>query len=58
MDWTQAFAIIGATGAFTLWAYSKLDSDIKSIGNRLDQQGARIDQLYQMFIDLLKDRKS
>lgn len=57
MDWTQAFAIIGATGAFILWAYSKLDSDIKSLGTRMDQHSARIDQLYQMFIDLLKDKK-
>ena len=28
MDWPQAFAIIGATGVFVLWAYNKLDSEI------------------------------
>lgn len=50
MDWTQAFTIIGVLGAFTFWLFTKLDSDIK-------QQVQRIDQLYQMFIDLLKERK-
>jgi len=34
----------------------KLDSDLKSQGERIDAQGQRIDRLYQMFVDLLKDR--
>lgn len=50
MDWTQAFAIIGTLGAFTFWLFTKLDSDIRS-------QNARVDQLYCMFIDLLKEGK-
>lgn len=50
MDWTQAFAIIGSLGAFTFWLFTKLDSDIRA-------QNARVDQLYQMFIELLRDRK-
>lgn len=57
MDWTQTFTIIGATGAFVLWAYSKLDTDIKNLSARMDQSNTRIDQLYTMFIDLLKERK-
>lgn len=68
MDWTQAFTIIGATGAFVLWAYSKLDADIKNLSARMDQSNQRIDQLYAMFCqqqkdmdqkfyDLLKERK-
>ena len=50
MNWTQAIAIIGSLGAFTFYLFAKLDSDIKA-------SNARIDQLYQMFIDLLKERK-
>lgn len=57
MDWTQAFAIIGSLGAFIFWMFTKLDNDIKTLGNRLDGQTQRIDQLYQMFVDLLKERK-
>jgi hypothetical protein len=57
MDWTQAIAIVGALGTFGLWLFTKLDSDIKSQNQRLDAQVQRIDQLYQMFIDLLKEKK-
>lgn len=61
MDWTQAFAIIGSLGAFTFWLFTKLDNDIKASNARLDQHitssTARTDQLYQMFIDLLKEKK-
>jgi len=35
----------------------KLDADIKSQTARLDQMSMRTDQLYQMFIDLLKEVK-
>ncbi len=66
MDWTQAFAIIGSLGAFTFWLFTKLDNDIKASNTRFDNeikasnarqdaQMNRIDQLYQMFIDLLKE---
>lgn len=68
MDWIQTFAIIGSTGGFILWAFSKLDADMKSLSNdtkaqiqalsnRMDVQSQRTDQLYQMFIDLLKEKK-
>jgi len=64
MDWTQAFTIIGALGAFTFWLFTKLDNDIKTLSARLDSQAHRMDaqaqrtdQLYQMFVDLLKERK-
>jgi hypothetical protein len=64
MDWTQAFAIIGVNIALigivcslVVWAVNKLDADVKSIGNRLDGHAQRIDQLYRMFVDLLKEKK-
>ncbi len=57
MDWTQTLAIIGSLGAFIFWMFTKLDNDIKALSARLDAQNNRIDQLYQMFVDLLKDKK-
>lgn len=67
-DWNQIIAIISVNiavmaifGTFVLWAFNKLDGDIKSLSNKLDAdmkiQTSRTDQLYQMFIDLLKERR-
>jgi hypothetical protein len=39
-------------------ALKKLDEDMKEQGKRIDAQGKRTDQLYQMFVDLLKDRSN
>jgi len=50
MDWTQAFTIIAALGGFTFWLFTKLDADIRA-------SNTSVDQLYQMFIELLKDKK-
>jgi len=91
MDWAMVWTIIGVNiavtalmGGFMLWAFSKLDNDIKAQNTKLDNdiksistdlkndmrsqeerlnaqlnaQNARTDQLYQMFIDLLKEQKS
>lgn len=64
MDWTQTYTIIGVfVGLFTIftgffiWMVNRIDSDVKSIGNRLDGHAQRIDQLYKMFVDLLKERR-
>lgn len=68
MDWIQAFTIIGVLGAFTFWLFNKLDTDIKGVKNEMDgwtkhivamqaEQGKRTDKLYQMFVDLLKEKK-
>lgn len=57
MDWLPAFTIIGVLGAFTFWLFTKLDTDIKSQNQRLDAQLQRIDKLYQMFRDLLREGK-
>ena len=48
MDWIQVFTIIGSLATFMFWMFNKLDSDIKS-------SNQRIDQLYRMFIDLLRE---
>lgn len=64
MDWTQTLTIIGVNLALIgvmitliVWAVNRIDSDVQSIGRRLDGHAQRIDQLYKMFVDLLKDKK-
>lgn len=57
MDWLQVLTIIGVLGGFNFFMMQRMDDDIKSISNRMDGHARRIDQLYQMFVDLLKERK-
>lgn len=71
MSWEQTGAVLGLIIAvlaifsgFLMWVASRIDADVKSIGSkvdsiakRLDGHASRIDQLYQMFIDLLKENK-
>ena len=64
MDWIQVATIVGAnfavlalTTTLIIWTVNKMDADVKSIGSRLDGHATRIDQLYKMFVDLLKERK-
>ncbi len=58
-------ALFAALATLIIWVVGKLDSDIKSVGdrvdkltNRMDGHAQRIDQLYKMFVDLLKERKN
>ena len=75
MDWIQVATIVGVNIALiatmitlVMWAMSKIDNDVKSIGNRLDQDiksignrldghAQRIDQLYGIIVQMLKDKK-
>lgn len=64
MEWIQTLtiigvnlALIGCIGTLIIWAMNKLDGDIKTLGARLDGHAQRIDQLYVMFVDLLKEVK-
>ena len=57
MDWIQFIAIFGSViGSFVF-----LFREMKQIENRLDikteVQAARSDRLYEMFIDLLKEKR-
>ena len=61
MDWTQAITIIVSLGGIMVWFAHKFDRDVDRIdrnmethAQRMDQFNARCDQMYQMFIDLLK----
>jgi len=64
MDWLQVFTIIGVLGGFIFFMMQRmhsdmlrLDGEIKSMGSRLDAHANRIDQLYKMFVDLVKTVK-
>lgn len=61
-------AIAGIICGFIWWILGKLDADIRALSakldldmktqtSRIDAQALRTDQLYQMFIDLLKAKK-
>jgi hypothetical protein len=64
MEWAQILtlaginvALIAAMTTMVVWTATKHDAEIKSIANRLDGHAGRIDQLYQMFVDLIKEGK-
>ena len=54
MDWFQVFTIIGVLGAFMFWIFQKLDTDIQKVEGKIETAHRRMDQLYQVIIDLLK----
>ncbi len=59
LNWQTMVAMFAICWYFTYdikSAIVKLDADVRDQGKRIDAQGARIDRLYQMFVDLLKDR--
>lgn len=58
--WTIVGVNIGLIAAMltvVVWVATKHDAEIKSIVTRIDGHASRIDQLYQMFCDLIKERK-
>lgn len=59
--WAEVLVIAGlnltlfaSLATLVIWTVTKHDTEIKSIANRLDGHAARIDQLYSMFVDLIK----
>jgi hypothetical protein len=64
MDWTAAWTIIGINvgligilATLIVWATNKHEAEIRSLGNRLDGHASRIDQLYQIIVDMLKEKR-
>lgn len=57
MNWIEVVTIIGSLGGIMFFLVNRIDSDVKSACARLDGHAQRIDQLYKMFVDLLKERK-
>lgn len=65
MAWIQVIMIIGLLGGINFFIMLHLSSEIKglsakidAINRRMDGHAGRIDQLYVMFVDLLKDGKT
>ncbi len=61
MDWYQLSVLIIAllgTGAaicsVIITSVNRMDNDVKALSSRMDGHAQRIDQLYTMFIDLVK----
>ncbi len=48
-------ALFGVLAGMIYWMVNRIDSDVKSCITRLDGHAMRIDQLYRMFVDLLKE---
>jgi len=57
MDWIQVFTIIGVLGAFMMYMLQRIEGDIDASNRRQDAHAQRIDQLYRMFVDLVKEGK-
>ena len=57
MDWIQTLSIMATVIGCAYYIHRDIQQDITSQTARLDQQAARTDRLYEMFIDLLKERK-
>lgn len=56
--------LLGVFTTMMYWMMNRIDSDVKNLSfevktivSRLDGHAMRIDQLYRMFIDLLKEGK-
>jgi hypothetical protein len=63
-QWAQVITIIGVLGGLMYYLIQRVDKDINAIGermdrseSRMDKHAQRIDQLYTMFIDLIKEGK-
>lgn len=57
MDWIQTLSIIATVLVSAYYIHRDIREDMKTQNTRIDQCNARTDQLYTMFIDLLKDRR-
>ncbi len=59
MEWIHVLTIIFSQASIMsgilFWFMSDIKSDIKKVEDDLRNQNSRIDQLYQMFVDLLKE---
>lgn len=58
MDWMQWISLLGSLGAFAYWIHQETNKKIDEIRQDVKQQSARTDRLYEMFVDLLKERRN
>lgn len=64
MDWYQVVTVIGVLGGFMFYMLQRIETDIHRIENRMDKRedrlsghAQRIDQVYGIILQMLKDRK-
>lgn len=53
MEWMQVLTIV----ATLIGGVFYIHSDVKEIRKDMQQQSAQIDKLYEMFVDLLKEKR-
>ena len=63
MDWVQTITIIASVIGVMIYFLQRIERDISQLGDRIDKQGirldghaTRIDQLYKIIIEILKER--
>lgn len=60
MEWTQVLTMVLSIGGMIFGGVAYIHSDVKEIRKEmkegLQQQSLRSDRLYEMFIDLLKNK--
>ena len=49
--------LFGIGFTLMLWAINRTDTDVNKLSSRMDGHASRIDQLYSMFVDLIKQNK-
>lgn len=57
MEWLQTGSIIATVVGCAYYIHRDIKEDMKTQIARTDQQAARTDRLYEMFIDLIKECK-
>jgi hypothetical protein len=55
MDWLQVLMIIGSMFGSAYYIHREVQADIKCQAERTDAANARIDTLYTMFYDLIRE---
>lgn len=58
MDWIQFFTIMATLLGGFGFIYKEIREDVRAYREDIKTQSARSDQLYTMFIDLLKSKKN
>ena len=58
MDWVQFFITIALILVWFGFIYKEIREDVRAYREDIKTQSARSDQLYTMFIDLLKSKKN
>ncbi len=48
--------LLGTMTGIMIWFFNKIDADVKSAVTRLDGHANRIDQLYQIIVNLLQKK--